>query len=105
MYNICVFVPVSHLESVKKAMFQAGGGHIGDYDCCSWQTLGQGQFRPLAGSQPFIGQQNQIEIVDEYRLEMVCEDDCMQAVVDVMKHKHPYETPAFHINLLCDDFK
>ncbi|CAN0604364.1 unnamed protein product, partial [Ectocarpus sp. 12 AP-2014] len=74
MYKICYFVPESHLEETKSALFGAGAGRIGDYDCCAWQSLGQGQFRPLAGSQPFIGQQGQVEKVSEYKVELVCED-------------------------------
>ncbi len=105
MYNICVFVPSSHIEQVKAAMFEAGAGRLGHYDKCSWQTLGQGQFRPLDGSQPFIGEQNQVETVNEYRLEMICEKEYLQHVVSAIKTSHPYETPAFYINQLSDDFK
>ena len=53
-YKLCFYVPVSHVEQVKQAIFQAGAGHIGDYDCCAFQVLGHGQFRPLDGSQPFL---------------------------------------------------
>lgn len=75
MFKICVFVPESAADQVKSAMFDAGAGKIGDYDSCCWQTLGQGQFRPLAGSSPYIGQQDRIETVAEYRIEMVCADE------------------------------
>ncbi|MEG1629395.1 MAG: NGG1p interacting factor NIF3, partial [Pseudomonas sp.] len=43
MYKLAFFVPPSHVEVVKAAVFAAGGGRIGDYDCCAWQVLGQGQ--------------------------------------------------------------
>jgi hypothetical protein len=56
MYKLSFFVPPSHVDGVKDAVFAAGGGHIGNYDHCAWQTMGQGQFRALDGSQPFIGQ-------------------------------------------------
>jgi len=104
MHNIYVFVPESYLNAVKNAMFDAGAGHMGDYDCCSWQTLGQGQFRPLSGSQPFIGQQDKVATIDEYKLEMICDEQYIKAAVKAMKSAHPYETPAYHIVLLCDDF-
>lgn len=52
-YKLCFYVPVTHIEQVKQAMFAAGAGTIGNYDCCAWQVLGVGQFRPLAGSQAF----------------------------------------------------
>jgi len=97
MYKICVFVPEAAVEQVKQAMFAAGAGKIGDYDSCCWQTLGQGQFRPLEGSSPFIGEQNRIETVAEYRIEMVCADELIKDVVATMKNSHPYEEPAYDV--------
>lgn len=84
------------------AMFEAGAGRIGNYDCCAWQTLGQGQFRALEHSKPFIGQQGVIETVEEYRVEMVCADELIKPVIAAMKHAHPYETPAYDVWQLAD---
>ena|SRR3989338_10335470 len=95
MYHLYCYIPESHLESVKRALFAAGAGKIGDYDCCAWQTKGQGQFRPLAGSQPFLGQQNVVETAEEYKVEMVCDDDKIFAVIAALKQAHPYEEPAY----------
>ncbi len=72
MYKLCYFVPETHVEQTKQALFDAGAGRIGDYDCCAWQCLGQGQFRPLEGSDPFLGKAGAIEAVDEYKVELVC---------------------------------
>lgn len=97
MYKLCVFVPESHLEAVKDALFDAGAGKIGAYDRCSWQTRGTGQFRPLQGSSPYIGREGEIETVEEYRLEMVCDDRLIRAAVAAMKKAHPYEEPAYDV--------
>lgn len=97
MYKISFYVPTSHVETVKNAMFAQGAGKIGDYKCCAWQTLGQGQFEALPGTNPFIGQQNQLEIVAEYQVEMVCADQYIHAVVDALKAAHPYEEPAYAV--------
>ncbi|MCB1649313.1 MAG: NGG1p interacting factor NIF3 [Pseudomonadales bacterium] len=97
MFKLCFFVPESHLEQVKNAVFAAGAGRIGDYEHCAWQVLGQGQFRPLAGSQPFIGQQNVLETVAEYRVEMVCAEAAIDAAVAALRQAHPYEEPAFDV--------
>ncbi len=102
MYKICVFIPESHLDAVKTAMFQAGAGRIGDYDSCAWQTLGQGQFRPLENSSPFIGTQGQVETVAEYKVEMVCADTIIKPVITAMKQAHPYEEPAYDVWKLAD---
>lgn len=102
MYKLVFFVPDSHLEQVKTAIFAAGAGRIGNYDQCCWQVLGQGQFRPLAGANPFIGQQNQLESVAEYRVEMVCADEHISAAVSALRAAHPYEEPAFDVWCLAD---
>lgn len=97
MYKLCFYVPESHLEEVKLAVFAAGAGRIGDYDNCCWQVLGQGQFRPLSGSEPFLGRQDVIESVSEYRVEMVCEARWIRAAVAALLDAHPYEEPAWDV--------
>lgn len=97
MYKLCYFVPETHLEATKVALFEVGAGRIGDYDSCAWQCRGQGQFRPLDGSQPFLGQQGEVERVDEYKVELVCEDDLIRVAIQALKAAHPYEEPAYEV--------
>lgn len=97
MYKLCFYVPESHLETVKAAVFGSGAGRIGAYDHCCWQVLGQGQFRPLPGSSPFIGEQDRIDSVAEYRVELVCADERIAAAVAALKQAHPYEEPAYDV--------
>ncbi|WP_434569694.1 NGG1p interacting factor NIF3 [Pseudomonas sp. Z3-8] len=102
MYKLCFFVPASHVDVVKSAVFAAGGGRIGDYDHCAWQVLGLGQFRPLDGSQPFIGEAGQVEQVEEWKVELVVADGLIRPVVEALKQSHPYETPAYEVWRLED---
>nr|WP_262924464.1 YqfO family protein [Pseudomonas putida] len=102
VYKLAFFVPPSHVDVVKAAVFAAGGGRIGDYDHCAWQTLGQGQFRPLDGSQPYLGRAGQVEQVDEWKVELVVADDLVVQVVAALKASHPYETPAYEVWRLAE---
>lgn len=102
MYKLAFFVPPSHVEQVKDAVFAAGAGRIGGYDRCAWQVLGQGQFRPLDGAKPFIGQAGEVERVDEWKVEMAVADELIQSVVTALKQSHPYETPAYEVWRLED---
>jgi hypothetical protein len=102
MYKLAFFVPPSHVEQVKSAVFAAGAGRIGAYDQCSWQVLGQGQFRPLEGSQPFIGQDGQVEQVQEWKVELVVADELIRQAVVALRQSHPYETPAYEVWRLED---
>lgn len=95
MYLIYVYVPESHLEELKTALFEAGGGRIGNYDSCSWQTSGEGQFRPLQGSDPFSGRKGEVSREREYRLELTARGKCVRDVLAALKKAHPYEEPAY----------
>ncbi|MBN1982039.1 MAG: hypothetical protein JW795_10935 [Chitinivibrionales bacterium] len=97
MYQLTFYVPESHLETVKTALFRKGGGAIGTYDQCCWQIRGQGQFRPGAGSVPTIGSIGVTEHLDEYKVEMVCSDSCVVEVVKELLAVHPYETVAYAV--------
>lgn len=97
MYKLVFFVPVDDVEQVKDAVFAAGAGKIGLYEQCCWQVLGQGQFRPMPGSQPVIGSKGLLEKVDEYRVELVCNDEKIRSAVDALKRAHPYEEPAYDV--------
>lgn len=91
------YVPESHLDSVKTAMFAAGAGRVGDYDSCAWQTAGQGQYRPLQGSNPYQGQTGKVESAPEYKVEMVCQAELVRAAIDALKAAHPYEEVAYSV--------
>ncbi len=97
MYQITVFVPESDLEKVKAALFNAGAGRLGQYDHCAWQTLGLGQFRALENSSPFIGEKGQVEQVNEYKLELVCQKKFITQALQALVEAHPYEEPAYSV--------
>lgn len=96
MYLISVYVPESHSEIVKSALFEAGAGRYGNYDCCAWQTTGTGQFRPLEGSNPFAGRKNVIEKIPEVKIEVICPPELIDEAIQAVKNAHPYEEPALH---------
>lgn len=97
MYKLTFYVPESHLDIVKSAVFAAGAGQIGDYEACCWQVKGIGQFRPKQGAQPFVGQVGTLEQLEEWRVEMVLADQYLSAVITALRHAHPYEEPAFDV--------
>ena len=97
MYKLSFYVPRDHLEKVKTALFEKGAGRVGSYDHCAWHTLGEGQYRPLENSHPYQGIHHKVETVEEYLVEMVCEDQYIDDVLVELIHTHPYETPAYAV--------
>ena len=89
MKKLEYYVPHSHLQSTVDALFAVGAGRIGDYDRCCWVTQGQGQFRPLAGSNAFVGTKQQVHYEPEYKVELVFYADLKPQVVAALKASHP----------------
>ena len=102
MYKLAFFVPVENAESVKEAVFATGAGRIGNYEACCFQTRGTGQFRPLAGAAPHLGQVGQLEHVEEMKIELVCQDALIKAAISALKTAHPYEEVAYDVWQLAD---
>lgn len=97
MYQISFYVPAEFGDQVKQSMFAAGAGKIGNYDRCAWETMGRGQYRPLPGSTPFLGEENVENFVSELKIEMVCEAQYLSAALEALRKSHPYETPAYFV--------
>lgn len=94
-YKLETYVPETHAEALKAALAAAGAGKLGNYDSCFWECAGTGQFRPLPGSRPFLGETGVVEHVAERKLEMLVEAASLKAVLAALKAAHPYETPAY----------
>lgn len=95
LYQIYFFAPEDCVEPIKAKMFEAGAGKVGDYEMCAWQTLGMGQFKPLTTANPHIGKAEQLSVLKEYRVEMVCDATLLKRVLTAMIAAHPYEEVAY----------
>lgn len=95
--KLTVYVPRSHVESVRQSMFDAGAGMIGDYDQCSYNTAGYGTFRPLEEANPSIGTIQQQERVEETKIEVVFNLQHERKILLAMFSEHPYEEVAYNI--------
>ena len=97
MYKLAFFVPQEQKEEVKEALFAIGVGAYENYDKCSWEVEGRGQFRPLQGANPFLGSVGEVERVSEYKVEMICHDNLIRKAVATLKEVHPYEEVAYEV--------
>jgi dinuclear metal center YbgI/SA1388 family protein len=98
--KLVVFVPVSHVEELRVALAEAGAGHVGNYDACSFQNSGQGTFRGGRNTRPFVGKPGRVEKVQEVRLETIFPACLEREIVSVLLKAHPYEEVAYDIYAL-----
>ncbi len=102
--KLVTFCPAEHADKVRSAIFSAGAGQIGDYDCCSFNLEGKGSFRAGENTKPFTGQINELHYEAETRIETIFPDYLQPAVLSAMVSSHPYEEVAYDIYPLDNTF-
>lgn len=95
--KLVTYVPKEHAEKVADAIAVGGGGQLGNYDNCHFFLEGMGMFRPLEGSNPFVGEVGQLERVEEVRIETIVPRPAVKHVVTELLKAHPYEVPAYDL--------
>lgn len=95
--KIVVFAPEEAAEQVRQALADAGAGALGNYRDCSFLSAGTGCFRPVEGSDPYLGQQGRLERVREVRIEAICPSERVADAIRAIQEVHPYEMPAFDV--------
>ena len=97
LVKLVTFVPTAQAEDVRKALFAAGCGCIGNYDACSYNVEGEGTFRAQEGSHPFCGSIGELHTEEEVRIETVLPAYKKSEVIKALLSAHPYEEPAFDL--------
>ncbi len=97
-----VHLPPASVDTVKKALFDAGAGEIGNYRNCAFDIEGTGQFTPVEGADPAEGEISQTYRSAEVRVEFVAPARRRRGLIDALRAAHPYEEPAFDIVEMAD---
>lgn len=95
--KLVTFVPEGQLDEVRRAIWNAGAGVIGNYRECSFNLRGFGTFHGSRGSNPAIGEAGRLEQVDEVRVEVVCPNHRTDQAIGALRNAHPYEEPAIDV--------
>lgn len=95
--KLVVYVPESHVDAVRAALWQAGAGEIGNYSSCSFAVRGEGTFLPGEATNPYVGTSGKLEKAEEIRLETVIPASKHRKIVSAMIRAHPYEEAAYDV--------
>lgn len=101
--KISTTVPKENADALREALGKAGAGRVGAYSFCSFSVTGQGRFIPDENANPHIGEANELEVVEEERIEVVCERAIAKRVVAFLKQAHPYEEVIIDVIPLIDE--
>jgi dinuclear metal center YbgI/SA1388 family protein len=102
--KLVTFCPSGHADKVREAIFNAGAGHIGEYDQCSFNTEGAGSFRAGGQAKPFVGDVGKIHFENEIRIETIFPAYLHREVIAALHQSHPYEEVAYDIYSLENEF-
>ena len=95
LLKLITFVPHLHSDKVRKAIFEAGAGQIGNYDSCSFNADGVGTFRANEYARPFVGVTDELHSEPETRIEVILPDYLKTDILEALLNAHPYEEPAY----------
>lgn len=95
--KIIVTIPIENVEEIRNAVCKEGAGIIGNYTYCTMSTKCIGTFKPSDEANPYIGEKNKLEFVEEDKLEVICDISVLKNVLKKLREVHPYEEPAIDI--------
>jgi len=104
LLKLVTFVPESHIEKVREAVFNAGAGVIGNYDRCSYNISGYGTYRGNDNTSPFVGEKGKMNLEKEIRFETILLSHKREEIVNALLGSHPYEEAAYDIYKLDNQF-
>ena len=91
-----IFIPETHFRQLQKTLQKVDAGHIGNYDSCLSYSKVIGTWRPLEGTKPYIGQQNEISEEPELKVEVTIKAENLEKTISAVKSVHPYEEPVIN---------
>jgi len=102
--KLYTFVPAKEADRVRQALFDAGGGHIGNYEECSFNAEGFGTFKGGANTDPYVGRPGEFHRENEIKVEIIFPSWLEDRMLKSLLAAHPYEEPAYDIIRLENKF-
>ena len=98
--KLTTYIPKNQSDKIKKALFSVGAGNIGNYENCSFSTLGTGSFQPKENANPTTGQIGKTSYEEEEQVNITFSSDREHEVIETLFKTHPYEEVAYEITTL-----
>lgn len=97
LYKLVIYVPSSHTDVIVEELGESGAGFIGNYSHCTFRTNGTGTFKPLEGTNPYIGKAGFVERVAEDKIETLVKESQLHTIISKIESVHPYEEMAYDV--------
>lgn len=98
--KLVTYTVPENAEKLKKALFTAGAGNIGNYKNCSFNSTGKGTYEGGENSNPIIGNKFELTTTNEVKIEVTFEKHYERAILKALFTHHIYEEIAYEIYTL-----
>lgn len=95
--KLITYIPESHVKIIQNALFNVGVGVIGNYTECSYSFKGEGTFKPLKNTNPFIGEKFCRKNIKEICFNGIFDANLKKQVINILQKYHPYEEVVYEI--------
>ncbi len=96
-FKLEIFIPKDNLFQMRECLRQVDAGHLGNYDCALSYSIVKSTWRPLEGSNPYIGEEGKLHEEEEYKIEVTVEAAKLDETLSAIKACHPYEEPGINV--------
>lgn len=93
--KIVTYCPEQQAAALRSALFAAGGGAIGNYNECSFNTSGLGTFKAGENTNPFVGEKGKLHQEKETKIEIIYSAPIESRLLKALFAAHPYEEVAY----------
>jgi dinuclear metal center YbgI/SA1388 family protein len=103
--KLVTYVPNHAQEQVLNSLFEAGGGELGNYSCCSFSNPGTGTFLPGVKANPNMGSVGTLSKEPEQQIHITFTAEREKAVLAALRASHPYEEIAYELTTLNNAYQ
>lgn len=96
-HKLVTFIPEASFKKVRDALYAKGAGKYKNYSHSGFYQQGNGNFKPLSGSKPYLGEKGKLNKVKEYKFEVIVAPENLDQVIKELIKVHPYEEPAWDL--------
>lgn len=97
IFKIAVYIPKEFVKELTEKVNKSMSPIYSGYDMAFSTTKVTGMWRPLEGSDPYIGNKNEISVADEIKVEFAIRENDLKKVIETVVSVHPYEEPGIDI--------
>jgi dinuclear metal center YbgI/SA1388 family protein len=95
--KLITFVPHSHADEVRNALFAAGAGNIGNYSEVSFNAEGVGTFKGNEFTDPHVGEPGKLHRENEVCIQTIYPANLESKIIMALILAHPYEEVAYDL--------